>query len=98
MPIASNLIVMSYFGMFIGVILKLIIVSLFMVSSIMMNNMLTMTVNQRQFEMAVYKTIGANRFFVILVVLIDSLKYVIVANVIAFPFAYVILTFTTDLF
>lgn len=64
----------------------------------MMNNMLTMTVNQRQFEMAVYKTIGANRFFVILVVLIDSLKYVIVANVIAFPFAYVILTFTTDLF
>jgi len=49
MPIASNFVVMSYFGMFIGVILKLIIVSLFMVSAIMMNNMLTMTVNQLQF-------------------------------------------------
>lgn len=49
MPIASNWIAMSYFGMFIGVILKLIIVSLFIVSAIMMNNMLTMTVNQRQF-------------------------------------------------
>ena len=49
MPIAKNWIAMSYFGMFIGVILKLIIVSLFMVSAIMMNNMLTMTVNQRQF-------------------------------------------------
>jgi hypothetical protein len=42
MPIASNLIVMGYFGMFIGVILKLIIVSLFILSVIMMNNMLTM--------------------------------------------------------
>jgi ABC-type antimicrobial peptide transport system permease subunit len=89
---------MSYFGMFIGVILKLIIVSLFMVSAIMMNNMLTMTVSQRQFEMAVYKTIGANRLFVILVVLLDSLKYVLVANLIAFPFAYTILTFAGDMF
>jgi len=44
MPIASNLIVMGYFGMFIGVVLKLIIVSLFILSAIMMNNMLTMGV------------------------------------------------------
>jgi hypothetical protein len=48
--------------------------------------------------MAVYKTIGANRFFVIFVVLIDSLKYVLVANLIAFPFAYIILTFAADVF
>jgi ABC-type antimicrobial peptide transport system permease subunit len=48
--------------------------------------------------MAVYKTIGANRVFVIFVVLIDSLKYVLVANIIAFPFAYIILTFAGDLF
>ena len=44
MPIAANLIMMSYFGMFIGVILKLIIVSLFVLSVIMMNNMLLMGV------------------------------------------------------
>lgn len=31
---------MSYFGMFIGVILKLIIISLFTLSILMMNNML----------------------------------------------------------
>lgn len=48
--------------------------------------------------MAVYKTIGANRFFVIFVVLVDSLKYVLVSNLIAFPFAYIILIFAGDLF
>lgn len=48
--------------------------------------------------MAIYKTIGASRAFVILVVLIDSLKYVIIANFIAFPFAYFTLTFAGDMF
>lgn len=44
MPIASNLINLGYVGMFIGVMLKLIIVSLFILSVIMMNNMLLMGV------------------------------------------------------
>lgn len=44
MPIASNLINLGYVGVFIGVMLKLIIVSLFMLSVIMMNNMLLMGV------------------------------------------------------
>jgi uncharacterized membrane protein len=44
MPIATNLVVLGYVGMFIGVMLKLIIISLFMLSVIMMNNMLLMGV------------------------------------------------------
>jgi len=44
MPIASSLLVLTYIGMFIGVVLKLIIVSLFILSILMMNNMLLMGV------------------------------------------------------
>jgi hypothetical protein len=42
MPIASNLVNLGYIGMFIGVMFKLIIFSLFLLSVIMMNNMLLM--------------------------------------------------------
>ncbi len=41
-PIAASLTEMSYFGMFIGVILKLVIISLFVLSVLMMNNMMLM--------------------------------------------------------
>ncbi len=98
MPIASNLIVMGYFGMFIGVVLKLVIVSLFILSAIMMNNMLTMGVETKQFDMALFKTIGANKLFLVIYILIDSLKYVLISNLIAFPFAYFILRMTTSVF
>ena len=95
MPIASNLIVMSYFGMFIGVVLKLVIFSLFVLSVIMMNNMLTMGIETKQFDMALFKTIGANRLFLVIYILADSLKSVLISNFIAFPFAYLILRLTT---
>ena len=95
MPIASNLIVMSYFGMFIGVVLKLVIFSLFVLSVIMMNNMLTMGIETKQFDMALFKTIGANRLFMVIYILADSLKSVLISNFIAFPFAYLILRLTT---
>lgn len=98
MPIASNLIIMGYFGMFIGVVLKLIIFSLFILSAIMMNNMLTMGVETKQFDMALFKTMGANKVFIVIYILINSLKYVLISNFIAFPFAYFILRMMTDLF
>ena len=39
MPIASNLVALGFIGMFIGVMFKLIIFSLFLLSAVMMNNM-----------------------------------------------------------
>ncbi len=98
MPIASNIIILGYFGMFIGVVLKLIIASLFILSAIMMNNMLTMGVETKQFDMALFKTMGANKVFIVIYIMINSLKYVLISNFIAFPFAYFILRMMTDLF
>jgi hypothetical protein len=44
MPIAQNYVNLGYIGMFVGVMLKLIVAALFMLSVIMMNNMLLMGV------------------------------------------------------
>lgn len=63
-----------------------------------MNNMLTMGVETKQFDMALFKTMGANKLFLIIYILINSLKYVLISNLIAFPFAYFILRAMTDLF
>lgn len=84
--------------MFIGVILKLIIVSLFVLSILMMNNMMLMGTDQKGFDFALVKTMGASRFFVIFNLLFSSFKYVFISNIIAFPFAYITLSFISNLF
>ena len=91
MPIASNLINLGYVGMFIGVMLKLIIVSLFMLSVIMMNNMLLMGVERKNFDFSLLKVMGANRLFIVFNLLSSSLKYVLFANFIAYPLTYLVL-------
>ena len=84
--------------MFIGVTLKLIIVSLFSLSVIMMNNMLSMGVERKNFDFALLKVMGANRMFVVINLLTSSLKYVLLANIIAYPLAYQALVSVTDVF
>ena len=98
MPIASNLITLGYVGMFIGVMLKLIIVSLFLLSVIMMNNMLLMGVEKKNFDFALLKVMGADRIFIVINLLSSSLKYVLLANFIAYPLAYLVLETVTDVF
>lgn len=98
MPIASNLINLGYVGMFIGVMLKLIIVSLFILSVIMMNNMLLMGVERKNFDFALLKVMGADKFFIVVNLLTSSLKYVLFANFIAYPLAYLVLQTVTDVF
>lgn len=97
-PIADSLVQMSYFGMFIGVILKLIITSLFILSAIMMNNMMLMGTDRKSFDFALLKTMGANRVFVVISLLLSSFKYVLISNLVAFPFASVTLGYISSLF
>ena len=89
---------MSYFGMFIGVILKLIILSLFILSVLMMNNMLLMGIDRKSFDFALLKTMGADRFFIVFSLLFSSMKYVLLANFFAFPFAYLALQLVSGFF
>ena len=64
----------------------------------MMNNMLNVGIERKNFDFAVLKTMGANRIFVIVNLLIDSLKYVVISNIIAFPFSYISLGLVSGVF
>lgn len=41
---------------------------------------------------------GANRIFVIVNILIDSIKYVVIANIVAYPFAYMCMGLISQIF
>jgi len=97
-PILYQLSKMSYFGMFIGVILKLIVFSLFCLSVLMMYNMMMIGVESRNFDFGMLRTVGMNRRSLMLTVLVDSLKYVVVANMMGFPVSYGTLKIVSSIF
>lgn len=84
--------------MFIGVILKLVIVSLFVLSVLMMNNMMLMGTERKGFDFALLKTMGAGRGYVVANLIVASMRYVLVANFVAFPFAYLVLKMVSGMF
>ena len=98
MPIATNLVALGYLGMFIGVMFKLIIFSLFLLSAIMMNNMFRVGVQRKGFDFAVLKVMGADRTFIVVNILASSLKFVAFANFLAYPLAYLALQAITSVF
>lgn len=98
MPIAANLVNLGFVGMFIGVMFKLIICSLFVLSALMMNNMFRMGIERKNFDFALLKVMGANRIFIIANILTGSLKYVALANLFAYPLAYLALQIVTTVF
>lgn len=98
MPIAGNLKNLGFIGMFIGVMFQLIICSLFLLSVLMMNNMFRMGVEKKNFDFALLKVMGANRAFIVANILAGSLKYVLLANLCAYPLAYIALKVVTSVF
>jgi predicted lysophospholipase L1 biosynthesis ABC-type transport system permease subunit len=52
---------LQYFGMFIGVMLKSIIVSLFLLSVLMLDSTIQMGVDRQRLDLAILKVIGASR-------------------------------------
>lgn len=98
MPIAANFSKLGYVAMFLGVMLKTIILTLFVLSVIMMNNMLLMDVERKGFDFAVLKVMGADKTFIVVNILTGSLKFVGLANILAFPLAHIALFFMTQFF
>ena len=89
---------MSFIGMFIGVTFQLLIFSLFLLSVIMMNNMFRVGIERKSFDFALLKVMGANRAFIVANILTGSLKYVVGANLIAYPLAYAGLQMVSSVF
>ena len=98
MPIASTLVALGFIGMFIGVMFKLIIFSLFLLSAVMMNNMFRVGIERKGFDFALLKVMGADRSFVVTNILAGALRFVVFANIIAYPLAYLALQEITSVF
>ena len=64
----------------------------------MMNNMFRVGIEKRNFDFALLKMMGANRPFIVANILIGSLKFVAVANLVAYPLAYGALQMVTSVF
>lgn len=98
MPILAIMGTMNLFGMFIGVVLNLIVFSLFSLSVLMMYNMMMIGVETKNFDFGILRTVGMNRYSLVMAVLIDSVKYVVVANLLAFPASFKVLGWTSGIF
>jgi ABC-type antimicrobial peptide transport system permease subunit len=88
MPIMGELEFLQYFGLFIGVMLKAIIASLFLLSTLMLDSTLTLSVDRQRTDLAVLKVIGASRTHVASHVLAGAVRQVVYANLLAYPFLY----------
>lgn len=79
--------------MFIGVMLKAIIASLFIMSVLMLDSTLQTGLNKQKADIAILKVIGASRLHVAGHILGGAVRQVLMANLIAYPLAY--LTFSS---
>jgi ABC-type antimicrobial peptide transport system permease subunit len=75
--------------MFVGLMLKSVIVSLFILSTLMLHNTILLGVEQKKYNLSILKLLGADRKFVAYKILRQSLKTVLTANVIAYPLVFV---------
>lgn len=70
--------------MFLGVILNMIVFILFMLSLMLLYNLLLVSVETKNFELAVLRTLGLNKVGVVSLILVQALSFVLPALVIGF--------------
>jgi hypothetical protein len=75
--------------MFVALTLKSVIVSLFVLSTLMLHNAVLLAVEEQRCDLSVLKLLGADRSFVASKILRSSLRTVTFANLIAYPFVFV---------
>ena len=77
LPVYTNLEELSYASLFLGITLKLLIVILFILSSILIYNLLMATLNNKTFEFGVIRTLGLSKLGIAQLILIQALCFVI---------------------
>ena len=81
--------------MFLGIILSMIIVILFLLSVILLYTLLLITVETKTYDLGVLRVLGFNKLGVVLLVITQALSYVIPAIIaglmLSFPLLVVII-------
>lgn len=79
LPILTNLSSTKFGAMFLGIILNMIIFVLFMLSLMLLYNLLLVSIETKNFELAVLRTLGLNKLGIIFLIIVQCLSYVIPA-------------------
>ena len=76
-PVNSSLSNMSYVSLFLGITLKLIIIIIFLLSTILIYNLLMVTLETRAFDFGVIRILGLRKVGIVQLILIQALSFVI---------------------
>ena len=89
LPVTSSLSPLQYAGLFFGLVLNLVIVVLFLLSCILIYNLLMVTVETKTYEYGVMRLIGMSKRGIVEIILIQSFTFslpgVIVGLLLSFP-------------
>lgn len=70
LPVLSELYELRFGAMFLGIILNMIVFILFMLSLMLLYNLLLVSVETKNFELAVLRTLGLNKVGVVSLIII----------------------------
>ena len=77
LPVLGELFPLRFSSMFLGVILNMILFILFLLSVILLYSLLLVSVETKTFDLGVVRVLGLNKIGVIIMILLQSLSYVI---------------------
>jgi len=77
LPVLEELFPLRFSAMFLGVILNMILFILFLLSVILLYSLLLVSVETKTFDLGVVRVLGLNKIGVIIMILLQSLSYVI---------------------
>ena len=77
LPVLKELAPLKYASMFLGIILNMIIFILLLLSIVLLYSLLLVSVETKTFEMGILRMLGFNKIGIILMILIQSITFVL---------------------
>ena len=87
LPVLGELFPLRFSSMFLGVILNMILFILFLLSVILLYSLLLVSVETKTFDMGVVRVLGLNKVGVIIMILLQSLSYVVPGIILGLVFS-----------
>ncbi|KAL4454907.1 hypothetical protein ABPG74_006289 [Tetrahymena malaccensis] len=95
-PVLDELYGTRFAGMFLGIVLNLIIFVLFILSVMLLYNLLLVSVETKTYELGVLRVLGLNKIGVIQLIIIQSLSFVLPAVIFGFFLTIPLLMIVSD--
>ncbi|KAM3144375.1 hypothetical protein pb186bvf_003539 [Paramecium bursaria] len=96
LPVLEELNNTQYGQMFLGIILSMIIVILFLLSVILLYTLLLITVETKTYDLGVLRVLGFNKLGVVLLVITQALSYVIPAIIAGLTLSFPLLVYAVS--